>query len=65
MIQGYAYAGAFIGRAACDWSCEVTVYLDHTAHKCGYKFGHWYNVIWMEKIIGNHQENQPSVRFLE
>lgn len=122
IIQGYAYAGAFIGRAACDWSCEVTVYLDHTAHKCGlgrmlyealasrlkeqgilnlyasiaypeeedaylnknsaefhahlgfskvgecnqcgYKFGRWYNLIWMEKIIGNHQANQPPVRFL-
>ena len=25
IIQGYAYAGAFIGRAACDWSCETTV----------------------------------------
>ncbi len=119
IIQGYAYAGAFIGRAACDWSCEVTVYLDHTAHKCGlgrmiyeelasrlreqgilnlyasiaypeeedaylnknsaefhahlgfskvgecnkcgYKFGRWYNLIWMEKIIGNHQANQPPV----
>ncbi len=21
-------------------------------HKCGYKFGNWYNMIWMEKIIG-------------
>lgn len=21
-------------------------------HKCGYKFGRWYNMIWMEKIIG-------------
>ena len=20
-------------------------------HKCGYKFGRWYNMIWMEKII--------------
>ena len=34
-IQGYAYAGAFVGRAAYDWSCELTVYLDHTAQKCG------------------------------
>lgn len=24
-------------------------------HKCGYKFGRWYNMIWMEKIIGEHQ----------
>lgn len=21
---------------------------------CGYKFNRWYNMIWMEKIIGNH-----------
>lgn len=121
IIQGYAYAGAFIGRAAYDWSCEVTVYLNYTAqkcglgrkiyealedrlqkmgilnlyacigypetedeylnknsanfhahlgfmkvgefHKCGYKFGRWYNMIWMEKIIGEHQPDQASVKF--
>ena len=22
-------------------------------HKCGYKFGRWYNMIWMEKIISS------------
>ena len=30
-------------------------------HKCGYKFGRWYNMVWMEKIIGEHKENQPAV----
>lgn len=112
VIQGYAYAGPFIERAAYDWSCEMTIYLDHRArknglgrklyealemalqemgilnlyacigypeaddeylttnsadfhahlgfvkvgrfHKCGYKFGCWYDMIWMEKIIGEH-----------
>ena len=24
-------------------------------HKCGNKFGRWYNMIWMEKIIGEHR----------
>ena len=24
-------------------------------YKCGYKFGRWYNMIWMEKIIGEHK----------
>ena len=24
-VMGYAYAGSFIGRAAYDWSCEMTV----------------------------------------
>lgn len=111
-IMGYAYAGAFVGRAAYSRSCEMTIYLDHMIrgkgfgrmlyealeaqlkhrgilnlyacigdpltedkyltknsecfhshlgyrkvgefHKCGYKFGRWYNMIWMEKIIGEH-----------
>ena len=24
-------------------------------HNCGYKFGRWYNMIWMEKLIGEHR----------
>ena len=112
-IQGYAYAGPVVGRAAYDHSCEVTIYLDHLSqkkgygrllyealetelknrgflnlyacigdpieedayltknseqfhqhlgftkvgefHQCGFKFGRWYNMIWMEKIIGEHK----------
>lgn len=23
-------------------------------HKCGYKFQRWYDMVWMEKIIGEH-----------
>jgi len=23
-------------------------------HKCGYKFGQWFDIIWMEKMIGEH-----------
>ena len=113
VIQGYAYAGAFKSRAAYDYSCEVSIYVDRNArgrgygrklyealeeklkaqgilnmyacvaspvvedeyltrnselfhqhlgfskagefHKCGYKFNRWYNSVWMEKIIGEHQ----------
>lgn len=120
IIEGYAYAGAFVGRAAYDWSCEMTIYLDRKAqkcglgrklyealtaalkemgilnlyvrigypetpdeflttnsadfhahlgfekvgefHKCGYKFGRWYNMICMEKIIGEHGDRQASIR---
>lgn len=119
VIAGYAYAGAFVGRAAYDWSCETSIYIDKNArkcgigktlyaalekelkemgilnmyacigypdnedeyltknsaefhshigftqvgefHKCGYKFGRWYNMIWMEKIIGEHKKDQASV----
>lgn len=120
-VQGYAYAGSFVGRAAYDWSCELSIYLDRNArnrglgrriydaladrlkkmgilnlyacigypqtedeylnknsqqfhahlgfqtvglfHNCGYKFGRWYDMIWMEKIIGEHKADQPPVQF--
>jgi len=113
-IAGYAYAGPLKDRAAYDWSCEMSIYLDRNAqkcglgrllyealetelrkmgilnlyacigypetedeylttnsadfhahlgyktagrfHKCGYKFGRWYDMIWMEKIIGKHED---------
>lgn len=34
-IEGYAYAHPFVGRAAYDWSSELTIYLDHDARKGG------------------------------
>ena len=34
IIEGYAYAEPFVGRAAYDWFCEVTIYLAHNAQKC-------------------------------
>lgn len=34
--------------------------------KCGYKFGRWYNMIWMEKLIGEHKNQQaPVLRFTD
>ena len=41
-------------------------YLNHNSiqfhqHKCAYKFGHWYNMVWMEKIIADHPDRQPDV----
>ena len=118
-IKGFAYAGAFVGRAAYDWSCEMTIYLDCNAqkcglgrilyealqkslhdmgilnlyaciaypeqndeyltrnsaefhahlgfskigefHQCGYKFGRWYHMIWMEKIIADHRAEQSPI----
>ena len=29
--------------------------------KCGYKFGRWYDMVWMEKHIGEHVSEQPPV----
>lgn len=34
-----------------------------TFHDSGYKFDKWYDMIWMEKMIGNHTTNQIPVCF--
>lgn len=35
-------------------------------HNSGYKFGRWYDMIWMEKLIGEHSDNPlPVVDFPE
>ena len=120
---GYAYAGPFVGRAAYDWSAELSVYIaedcrrqgagallygalesalrkmgvrnleacigtvdvpdeyldrnsvEFHAHlgfrlvgefrQCGRKFDRWYNMVWMEKIIGEHDHAAPVRPFRE
>lgn len=123
-ILGYAYTGAFVGRAAYEWAVETTIYLkagrqkmgigkrlyvtleniskaqnilnmnacigypeiedehltknsvqfhEHmgytivgTFHNCGYKFGTWYHMVWMEKMIGEHVSDAlPVIAFPE
>ena len=33
-------------------------------HSCGYKFNRWYNMVWMEKMLGEHKKNQaPFIPF--
>ena len=36
-----------------------------TFHKSGYKFHTWYDMIWMEKMLGEHKGSQKEVRFGE
>ena len=30
--------------------------------KCGYKFDRWYDMVWMEKFIGEHRSEQPPIK---
>ena len=35
-------------------------------HKCGWKFGRWYDMVWMEKMLGEHgMDVRPVKRFGE
>lgn len=44
---------------------KMGFHLVGTFHDCGYKFNTWYDMIWMEKIIGEHQKHQRNVRYGE
>jgi phosphinothricin acetyltransferase len=35
VVRAYAYAGRFRDRAAYDWTCESTVYVDRALHRSG------------------------------
>ena len=32
-------------------------------HNSGYKFGQWFDMVWMEKMIGSHDGDIEDVRF--
>lgn len=34
-------------------------------YQCGYKFNRWYDMVWMEKHIGEHKEIQAPVKRFE
>lgn len=36
-----------------------------TFYQCGYKFNHWYHMVWMEKLIGEHRKLQPPITRFE
>ena len=35
-----------------------------TVNNCGFKFGKWYNVIYMEKFIGSHTNDPAAVKLV-
>ena len=36
-----------------------------TFEKCGYKFGRWYDLVWMKKIIGEHGDAMPPIKSVD
>lgn len=54
----------YLTRNSAEFHAHMGYTLVGEFHKCGYKFGRWYNLIWMEKIIGEHGEKpEPFLPF--
>ena len=69
--QGIRNLNACVGTPAAEDSRLTRNSLDFHAHrgfrlvgefqKCGYKFGTWYNMAWMEKLLGEHPARPDPV----
>lgn len=46
---------AYLTKNSAEFHAHLGFQTVGTFHKCGYKFQRWYDMIWMEKIIGEHR----------
>ena len=53
---------AYLTTNSADFHAHLGYRLVGRFHKCGYKFGRWYDMVWMEKCIAPHPDNPPPVR---
>ena len=51
----------YLTRNSENYHAHIGYRLVGEFYKCGYKFGRWYNMVWMEKMIGEHKVPQPQV----
>ena len=51
-----AHEDAHLDNNSTHFHAHLGYKLVGTFHQCGYKFGTWYDMIWMEKMIGNHPD---------
>ncbi len=61
-IGTVANADEHLSNNSRDFHAHLGFRLVGEFHNCGRKFDRWYNMVWMEKIIGEHGENQLPVR---
>lgn len=45
---------AYLTKNSAQFHTRLGYTLVGKFHKCGYKFGQWYNMIWMEKLLDKH-----------
>lgn len=51
----------YLNRNSAEFHAHLGYRMVGEFKKCAYKFNRWYGMIWMEKHIGKHFENQPPV----
>lgn len=47
----------YLTRNSMEFHAHMGYRLAGKFYKCGYKFGRWYSMVWMEKILSSHKEH--------
>jgi phosphinothricin acetyltransferase len=55
----------YLTRNSIDFHEHLGYALVGTFHQCGFKFGRWYDMVWMEKIIGDHAASPKPILTFE
>lgn len=54
----------YLTRDSVDFHDHLGYSMVGKFHRCGYKFGRWYDMVWMEKILGEHPADpEPVIAF--
>lgn len=48
----------YLNKNSAEFHAHLGYRLVGEFYDCGYKFGRWYNMIWMEKLIGEHKSDE-------
>lgn len=57
---------AYLTKDSVKFHSRMGYHLVGTFHQCGYKFGRWFDMVWMEKALGEHPaEPAPVIAFAE
>lgn len=51
----------YLTRNSAEFHAHLSYRMIGGFTKCSYKFRRWYGMVWMEKLIGEHLEDQPPV----
>lgn len=55
---------AYLTRNSVEFHAHLGYQWVGQFHNCGYKFGRWYHMVWMEKMLGEHPlQPDPVVPF--
>ena len=44
----------YLNRNSAQFHAHLGYRMVGEFHRCGYKFGRWYDMVWMEKLLGEH-----------